>query len=319
MAVKRALITGITGQDGSYLAELLLGLDYEVHGLYRSAEATEQSPAIRRHHGAIQEYDVVAQCIAEVSPHECYHLAAETFIGAGAANEAATLHTNVGGTWNVLAAVREHAPECRVFFPGSAEMFGAAETAPQDENTPLRPRNVYGVSKVAGYHLMRVYREQHGLFACCGILYNHESPRRSPQFVTKKIVDAAVRIKAGVETRLLLGNLDAVRDWGHARDYVRAMWSMLQAEAPDDYVVATGVGHTVREFVEAAFDAVNSNWRAYVHCVPEFWRPNEAVPLVGNASKARNLLGWRPEVGFTDLVREMVAATSTDLGERASL
>jgi GDPmannose 4,6-dehydratase len=314
MAGRVALITGISGQDGSYLVELLLTQGYEVHGLLRPGERAVANT--RAYEADLSDAEAIRTIVATVKPDECYHLAAQTFV---LGEEFPTIRTNVNGTLHVLEALRHVTPKCRVFFAGSSEMFGEPESAPQDETTPLRPRNVYGVSKVAGYHLMRVYREQHGLFACCGILYNHESPRRSPQFVTKKIVDAAVRIKAGVETRLLLGNLDAVRDWGHARDYVRAMWSMLQAEAPDDYVVATGVGHTVREFVETAFDAVNSNWRAYVHCVPEFWRPNEAVPLVGNASKARNLLGWQPEVGFADLVREMVAASSIDLAGRASL
>ena len=185
-------------------------------------------------------------------------------------------------------------------------MFGDTEVSPQDENTPMRPRNVYGVSKVAAYQLMRVYRQQHGLFACCGYLYNHESPRRGPHFVTRKITRAAARIKLGKESELRLGNLDAVRDWGHARDYVRAMWLMLQQDTPDDYVVATGQGHTVQEFVGAAFDAVGLDWRPYVKVAPEFFRPAEKIPFIGTATKAQGKLGWGPKTAFTELVAEMV-------------
>jgi GDP-mannose 4,6-dehydratase len=319
MAVKRALITGITGQDGSYLTELLLGLNYELHGLYRSAEAPAQSPAIRRHHGAIEKYDAVAECVREVSPHECYHLAAQTFIGAGATNEAATLHTNVNGTWNVLAALREHAPECRLFVAGSSEMFGDVAQCPQAEDTPLQPNTIYGVSKVAGYHLMRYYRDTHGMHASCGILYNHESPRRRSHFVTRKVTTAAAAIKAGRQREVRLGNLDDVRDWGHAKDFVRAMWLMLQQDRPDDYVLATGVLHSVRELVRETFASVGLRWEDHVVVDPAYFRPPKPVPLAGDPAKARRQLGWRTEYDFASLIREMVEHDIREQGGEGKL
>jgi GDPmannose 4,6-dehydratase len=283
----RALITGIAGQDGSYLAELLRSEGYDIQGM----------------EGNVQDPVAVTRAVVSARPDECYHLAAQTFV---MGEELSTVRTNVDGTLHVLEALRREAPECRLFLAGSSEMFGDVDVSPQDESTPFRPRNVYGVSKVAAYHLMRVYREQHGLFACCGILYNHESPRRGPQFVTRKITQAAARIKLGQQTELQLGNLDSVRDWGHARDYVRAMWSMLQQETPDDYVIATGQARTVLDFVRAAFDGVGLDWRQHVQVTPEFFRPAEKVPFVGRATKARERLGWTPETSFTELVTEMV-------------
>ena len=287
MAGRTALISGVSGQDGSYLSELLLAKGYTVHGIDRPEPDLEDTAAIRR-------------VVREVAPDEFYHLGAQTFV---MGEEQSTVRVNVVGTLNVLEALRHEAPACRLFFAGSAEMFGEPEVSPQDETTPMKPRNVYGVTKLAGYQLMRVYREQHGMFACCGILYNHESPRRGPHFVTRKITRAAARIKLGLETELRLGNLDAVRDWGHARDYVRAMWLMLQHSDPDDYVIATGQGRTVREFVEAAFTAAGLNWQSYVRVDPAFFRPAEKVPLVGCAAKARENLSWTPETPFADLVR----------------
>jgi GDPmannose 4,6-dehydratase len=271
---------------------LLLAKGYRVHGIDRPEPDLEDTAAIRR-------------VVRETAPDEFYHLGAQTFV---LGEEQSTVRVNVLGTLNVLEALRHEAPACRLFFAGSAEMFGEPETSPQDENTPMKPRNVYGVTKLAGYQLMRVYREQHGLFACCGILYNHESPRRGPHFVTRKITRAAARIKLGLETELRLGNLDAVRDWGHARDYVRAMWLMLQHAEPDDYVIATGQGRTVREFVEAAFTAAGLDWQSYVRIDPAFFRPAETIPLIGSAAKARSKLGWTPETPFADLVRTMVEA-----------
>jgi GDPmannose 4,6-dehydratase len=216
------------------------------------------------------------------------------------------LEVNTAGIHRLLTAVRVHKPECRVFFASSSEMFGAARQSPQDETTPVSPRSFYGITKVAAYHLLRYYRETHGLHASCGILYNHESPRRGPNFVTRKIVRAAARIRAGQQRELRLGNLDSVRDWGHAKDYVSAMWLMTQQREPDDYVIATGEGRTVRDFVEAAFRIAGVDWQRYVVVDPAFYRPLEACPLVGNASKARLRLGWRPEVSFNAMVQEMV-------------
>jgi GDPmannose 4,6-dehydratase len=289
MPARVALITGMSGQDGSYLSEHLLSHGYEVHG-----------PAFD-----VTDAAAVRSAVTSLQPDECYHLAAQTVVNG---EELATVQVNVSGTLHILEALRREQPGCRLFLAGSSEMFGNVNVSPQNESTPFRPRNVYGVSKVAAWQLMRVYREQHGLFTCCGILYNHESPRRGEQFVTRKITRAAARIKQGRQSELTLGNLDAVRDWGHARDYVRAMWQMLQQPAPDDYVVATGLGRTVREFVQAAFDAVGLEWERYVHVAPEFYRPLEAVPFIGDAAKARQSLGWSPETTLEELVGEMVAA-----------
>ena len=295
MAARVALITGISGQDGSYLQEHLLSQGYEVHG-----------PTFD-----VTDAGAVRSAIGHIRPDECYHLAAQTVVNG---EELSTVQVNVSGTLHVLEALRRERPECRLFLAGSSEMFGKVEVSPQSEATPFRPRNVYGVSKLAAWQLMRVYREQHGLFACCGILYNHESPRRGEQFVTRKITRAAAGIKLGQQSELALGNLDAVRDWGHARDYVRAMWLMLQQPEPEDYVLATGHGRTVRDFVQAAFAAVDLDWSRYVRVAPEFYRPLEDVPFVGDAEKARRLLGWSPETTLEELVAEMVASDLQSYG-----
>ena len=294
-AARVALITGISGQDGSYLQEHLLSHGYEVHG-----------PTFD-----VTDAGAVRSAIGHIRPDECYHLAAQTVVNG---EELSTVQVNVSGTLHVLEALRRERPECRLFLAGSSEMFGKVEVSPQSEATPFRPRNVYGVSKLAAWQLMRVYREQHGLFACCGILYNHESPRRGEQFVTRKITRAAARIKLGQQSELALGNLDAVRDWGHARDYVRAMWLMLQQPEPEDYVLATGHGRTVRDFVQAAFAAVDLDWSRYVRVAPEYYRPLEDVPFIGDAEKARRLLGWNPETTLEELVAEMVASDLQSYG-----
>lgn len=307
MGSRTALITGITGQDGSFLAEYLQARGYSLHGLFRPGEpmtAGLQAGPIERHEADLTDSEAVSRAFAGARPDECYHLAAQTFVGD---NEHATVRANIEGTLNVLDGIRREAPGCRLFLAGSSEMFGSPESSPQDENTPFRPRNVYGVTKVAAWQLMDVYRQQHGLFGCCGILYNHESPRRPVHFVTRKITHGAAQIRNGKQTELRLGNLDAVRDWGHARDYVRAMWLMLQQPAPDDYVIATGEPRTVRQFVEAAFRAAGLEWEPYVRVDPQFFRPAEKVPLVGCAAKARQKLGWVPETSFTELLNEMVA------------
>jgi GDPmannose 4,6-dehydratase len=301
---RTALITGISGQDGWYLAELLAGKGYRVHGMYRPGEPPGR-PDVCRQEADLEDEDSIVRAVRDSSPDELYHLGGRSFV---LGEELATLRVNVTGTLHVLEALRFHAPQCRLFFAGSAEMFGEPATTPQDENTPMRPRNVYGVTKVAGYHLMRVYREHHGQYACCGILYNHESPRRAPEFVTRKITRAAARIKLGLETELRLGNLDAVRDWGDARDYVRAMWLMLQQPKPDDYVIATGQGRTVRDFVEAAFTAVGLDWKQYVRMDPSFYRPAEKISLIGCAARARTKLGWTSQTTFDQVVHGMVQA-----------
>jgi GDPmannose 4,6-dehydratase len=302
MTRKSALITGITGQDGWYLSDELKTHGYTVHGVLRPGERTDDERFIA-HYAELTDAAGVRNAVAAAAPDECYHLGAQTLV---AGEELATFHVNANGTLHVLQALRAEAPSCRLFVAGSSEMFGDPEAAPQDENTPFRPRNVYGASKVAACDLLRVYRRQHGLYACCGILYNHESPRRGPQFVTRKITLAVSRIRAGIQKELRLGNLDARRDWGHARDYVRAMRLMLQQPEPDDFVIATGETHSVRDFTEAAFRAAGLDWRGYVQVDPAYYRPAERVPLTGNPAKARELLRWSPELSFTALVEEMV-------------
>jgi len=315
---KKALITGIAGQDGSYLAELLLEKGYEVHGIVRrvAIEDTEHKLKNIRHllqkvHLHVASLDNVLSLIKvvkDVAPDECYHLAASSFVSYSFEDEISILNNNVDSTHYLLAAIREFAPHCRVYFAGSSEMFGNAQVSPQDESTPFNPRSIYGISKVAGYHLVKNYRSQYGMFACTGILYNHESPRRGYEFVTRKIITAAVNIKLGSPKPLVLGNLDAFRDWGYAPDYVRAMWLMLQAEAPDDYVVASGETHSVRDFVDTAFSSLGLDHRKYVQNDPQLFRPTEKVPLCGNPAKAVAKLGWSRTLSFNEIIRTMIDA-----------
>ena len=316
MPQRRALITGITGQDGSYLSELLLAKGYEVHGIVRRVALEDPEnrlnrlEAVRRqlklHAGSLESYASLHQVVGKVMPDECYHLAAQSFVSNSFDDEFSTLHSNINGTHYLLAVLKNLAPECRFYFAGSSEMFGKAEEVPQTERTRFHPRSTYGISKVAGFELTRNYREAYQLHASSGILFNHESPRRGFEFVTRKITAGAARIAAGRATELRLGNLEAKRDWGHAREYVEAMWLMLQQDAPDDYVVATGETHSVREFVEMAFGFLELDYNRYVVPDPDLYRPSEVNVLQGDASKAHRVLGWRHNTGFTDLVREMV-------------
>jgi len=320
MAKKRALITGITGQDGSYLAEFLLERDYEVHGTVRRVAFEDQARRLERirhlldrvtlHPASLESYASLHRAIGAARPEECYHLAAQSFVAESFEDEFSTMNVNVNGTHFLLAAVREAVPECRVYFAGSSEMFGQADESPQTESTRFHPRSCYGISKVAGYHLSRNYREAYGTFAACGILFNHESPRRGREFVTRKITTAVARIRRGLERKLRLGRLDAQRDWGHAREYVHAMWAMLQRPEPRDYVIATGVTHSVRDFAAAAFAAADLDWEQYVEVDPSLYRPAEVTALRGDASRAHRELNWRATVGFDQLVAEMV---ETDL------
>src|SRR3989441_1613929 len=243
-----------------------------------------------------------------VKPHECYHLAAQSFVAYSFEDEFSTLNANINGTHHVLAALRDCAPDCRFYFAASSEMFGKVAQMPQNELTPFHPRSAYGISKVAGFHLTRNYREAYGVKASSGILYNHESPRRGFEFVTRKITSHAARIKLGLAKELRLGNLESRRDWGHAREYVRAMWLMLQQDEPEDYVIATGEQHSVREFAELAFVHLGLDYRDHVVVDPQFQRPAEVETLLGDASKARKKLGWKYGVTFKELVREMVEA-----------
>jgi len=314
--MKRALITGITGQDGSYLAEHLLAQGYEVHGLIRPGSGAKDDPSfwriqpvrdqVKLHTGNLEETGNLENLIRSIQPRECYHLAAETFVFNSLENESAILKANTQSTHHLLLALKNHAPDCRFFFAGSSEMFGQASDAPQDENTPFNPRSIYGVSKVIGHDLIRYYREHQGLFACTGVLYNHESPRRGARFVTRKITSTAVKIKLGTESELRLGNIEAQRDWGYAGDYVAAMHAMLTADSPDDYIIATGRTHTIRDFLEQAFGELELDYEKSLVIDPEFYRPTEEVPLVGNPEKIHSRLGWEPKVSFEDMVREMV-------------
>jgi GDPmannose 4,6-dehydratase len=312
----RALITGITGQDGSYLAEHLLSLGYEVHGLVRRVALEDPERRFTRighlldritlHAASLESYPSIFSVVSRNDFDECYHLAAQSFVAESFADGFSTMNININGTHYMLAALRELRPECRFYFAGSSEMFGLVQETPQRETTPFHPRSPYGISKVAGFELTRNYREAYGMFASSGILFNHEGPRRGFEFVTRKITSTVARIKAGQATELALGNLEARRDWGHSKDYVRAMHLMLQQEVADDFVVASGESHTVREFCELAFTEAGLDYRDYVRVDERFYRPAEVESLVGDATKARTVMGWKPTYTFPELVREMV-------------
>lgn len=314
--MKRALITGITGQDGSYLAELLLEKGYEVHGIVRRVAIEDPEHRLWRilhlkdqlhlHAASLESLPSIYRVFRKVTPDECYHLAAQSFVTYSFEDEFSTLNANINGTHYMLAALHDCAPDCRFYFAASSEMFGKVAEVPQTEQTRFHPRSAYGISKVAGFHLTQNYREAYGIKASSGILYNHESPRRGFEFVTRKISSQAARIKLGLAKEVRLGNLEARRDWGHAREYVRAMWMMLQQGEPEDYVIATGEEHSVREFAEAAFSHLGLDYRNHVVVDPQFIRPAEVETLLGDATKARQKLGWSCQVKFKDLVREMV-------------
>ncbi len=313
---RRALITGITGQDGSYLAELLVSKGYEVHGIVRRIALEDPEHRLARlaavrdrlilHAASLESFASIYQAVAKIVPHECYHLAAQSFVSYSFDDEFSTLNANINGTHFLLAAVKNVAPHCRFYFAGSSEMFGKVEQVPQNEHTPFHPRSSYGISKVAGFELTRNYREAYDMYTSSGILFNHESPRRGYEFVTRKITSGLARIVAGKAKQLKLGNLDAKRDWGHAREYVQAMWLMLQQPEPDDYVIATGETHSVREFVEAAFSHAGLDYQDFVVTDADLFRPAEVNILLGDATKAKEKLGWKHKTDFTQLVHEMV-------------
>ncbi|HEX4129940.1 MAG TPA: GDP-mannose 4,6-dehydratase [Pirellulales bacterium] len=312
---KTALITGITGQDGSYLAELLLAEGCEVHGLVRRSAVDDPQRLARIWHlrdrlqlrsATIENYASVLNLLATQRYDECYHLAAQSSVPNSFADGFSTLETNIDGTHHLLEGLRLFQRECRFYFAASSEIFGRVREIPQRETTPFYPRSPYGISKVAGFELTRNYRESYGMYCASGILFNHESPRRGMEFVTRKITVGVARIKAGFDNELRLGNLEAQRDWGHAADYVRAMPMMLRQAVPDDYVIATGTRHSVREFCELAFAQVGLDYRDYVRVDERFFRPAEVDLLVGDASKAREKLGWAPHYSFSQLVEEMV-------------
>jgi len=313
---KVALITGITGQDGSYLAELLLSKGYEVHGIVRRVALEDEMHRLWRirkilknvslHSASLESYASIFKILQKIKPNEVYHLAAQSYVGYSFEDEFSTFNTNINGTHYILSAVKEFAGSVKFYFASSSEMFGKVKFSPQDETTIFHPRSSYGISKVTGFHLTKNYREAYKLHASSGILFNHESPRRGFEFVTRKITFAAARIKKGLQKKLYLGNIEAKRDWGHAKDYVQAMWLMLQQNTPDDYVVGTGKDHSVEEFAKKAFDHLNLNYKDYVVLDKNLIRPSEVETLLANYSKAKKILNWQPKISFDNLVSEMV-------------
>jgi GDPmannose 4,6-dehydratase len=313
---RKALITGISGQDGSYLTELLLSKGYEVHGLVQRSELEDPNRCLGRiagvidrvtlHAASIESFPSMFRIVQAVQPDECYHLAAQSFVSYAFDEEFAIFNVNVNGTHYILSVLKESAPQCRFYFAASSELFGRVASTPQNEQTPFHPRSPYGITKTTGFYLTTNYRENYGMFACNGILYNHESPRRGYEFVSRKISRGAAQIKLGKMKELSLGNLDSVRDWGFAGDYVDAMWRMLQKDTPDDYVIASGEPHSVRDFCEIAFARVGLDYRDFVVMDDRFYRPAEEILLVGDASKARRVLDWQPSIGFHQLVEMMV-------------
>jgi GDPmannose 4,6-dehydratase len=316
--MKKALITGINGQDGSYLAELLLAKGYEVHGIVRREAIEDSSHRLRNiahikdnltlHVGSVDNHLFIYKAIGEIKPDECYHLAASSFVSYAFDDEISVLSNNFSSTHFLLASIKELAPKCRFYFAGSSEMFGDTDTSPQDETAKFNPRSIYGISKVSGYYLVKNYRRQHDTFACAGILFNHESPRRGYEFVTRKIASAAARIFLKLDDKLELGNIEAQRDWGYSPEYVEAMWRMLNHDKADDYVIATGRLHSVRQFLDAAFSVVGLQYQDYLRINRTYFRPDEKVPLVGDYSKAQSVLGWCPKKTFEEIVEEMVFA-----------
>ena len=314
---KVALITGITGQDGSYLAELLLSKGYEVHGIVRRVALEDETHRLWRirkilkdinlHAGSLESYASLFNIILKIKPNEVYHLAAQSYVGYSFEDEFSTLNININGTHYLLSAVKEFAnSKIKFYFAGSSEMFGKVNSIPQNEDTVFNPRSSYGISKVTGYYLTKNYREAYKLHASNGILFNHESPRRGFEFVTRKISYAVARIKKGSKEKLKLGNMKAKRDWGHAKDFVEAMWLMLQRDNPGDYVVGTGEEHSVEEFAKKAFGHVGLNYKDHIILDKNLIRPSEVDTLLANYSKAKKILKWKPKISFDDLVINMV-------------
>lgn len=321
--MKKALITGITGQDGSYLADLLLEHGYEVHGIIRRVAFEDPEHRLGRirhildrlhlHPASLESFASIFSVVDKVQPDEIYHLAAQSFVSYSFEDEFSTIGTNINGTHYVLSAMKERAPRARFYFAASSEMYGNARETPQAENTAFHPRSPYGISKVAGFQLTENYRQAYNLYALSGICFNHESPRRGFEFVTRKVANTVARIKLGLAKELVLGNIDSKRDWGYAADYVEAMWLMMQQAEPDDYVIATGESHSVRELVQAAFEHVGLDPEKYLRVDEKLYRPSEIYELKGDATKARKKLGWKPTLSFDQLIRVMVESELTAL------
>ena len=314
--IKKVLITGITGQDGSYLAELLLKKNYQVHGIVRRVALEDETHRLWRirkilkkitlHSASLESYASLVRIVAKIKPDEVYHLAAQSYVVHSFEDDFSTLNTNINGTHFMLSAIKEFSPKSKFYFASSSEMFGKVRTKPQNEKTPFYPRSPYGISKVAGFELTRNYREAYNIFACSGILFNHESPRRGFEFVTRKISYSVARIKLGLQKELYLGNIDAQRDWGHAADYVVAMWKMLQQKKPEDFVIGTGKMYSVKDFAKLAFQHVGLNYKDYIKIDKKLIRPAEVDVLCAQYKKAAKILKWKPLKKFKDLVKEMV-------------
>tara|TARA_A100000164_G_C21911527_1_gene775871 strand:- start:86 stop:1069 length:984 start_codon:yes stop_codon:yes gene_type:complete len=315
---KKALITGITGQDGSYLADFLLKKNYKVHGLIRRVAAEDKTHRLWRlkdilnkitlHSASLESYASIVKIVQKLKPDEVYHLGAQSYIDYAFKDEFSTINTNINGTHYLLSAIKDFSPKTKFYFAASSEMFGKVVEIPQTEKTPFYPRSTYGISKVAGFDLTRNYREAYGLFCCSGILFNHESPRRGFEFVTRKITHSVARIKFGLQKDLKLGNMNAKRDWGHAEDYVKAMWLMLNKRNPEDYVISTGKQYSVREFAKLAFEVVDLDYKKYIKIDKKLQRPSDVQNLLGSCAKAKKVLKWKPKYSFKDLVRDMVKA-----------
>jgi len=314
---KVALITGITGQDGSYLAELLLSKGYSVHGIVRRVALEDETHRLWRirkilkdvslHSGSLESYATLFNLILKIKPDEIYHLGAQSYVGYSFEDEFSTFNMNINGTHYMLSSVKEFADKkTRFYFAASSEMFGKVKETPQNENTPFQPRSAYGISKMTGYHLVKNYREAYNLHASSGILFNHESPRRGFEFVTRKISYAAARIKKGLQKKLKLGNIKAKRDWGHAKDYVDAMWMMQQQDNGGDFVIGTGIQHSVEDFAKKAFTHVGLNYKDYIEIDQNLMRPAEVDTLLADYTKATKILKWKPKSSFDDLVINMV-------------
>ncbi len=313
---KVALITGITGQDGSYLAEFLLKKKYKVHGIIRRVALEDKTHRLWRlqkilnqiifHPASLESYASIVKIIQKVKPTEIYHLGAQSYVDYSFKDEFSTLNTNINGTHYLLSALKDFSPKSKFYFAGSSEMFGKVRRVPQNEKTPFHPRSAYGISKVTGHDLTRNYREAYNLHCSTGILFNHESPRRGFEFVTRKISHGVARIKYGLQKDLSLGNLESKRDWGHAKDYIEAMWLMVQQRKPDDFVIATNEQHSVKEFAKVAFSIVGLDYKKFIKIDKNLYRPAEVQTLLGDYSKARRVLKWKPKVSFECLVKDMV-------------
>ena len=321
--IKKVLITGITGKDGSYLAELLLKKNYQVHGIVRRVALEDETHRLWRirkilkkitlHSASLESYASLVRIVAKIKPDEVYHLAAQSYVTYSFEDDFSTLNTNINGTHFMLSAIKEFSPKSKFYFASSSEMFGKVRSIPQNEKTPFYPRSPYGISKVAGFELTRNYREAYNIFACSGILFNHESPRRGFEFVTRKISSSVARIKLGLQKELNLGNIDAQRDWGHAEDYVVAMWKMLQQKKPEDFVIGTGKMHSVKDFAKLAFQYVGLNYKDYIKIDKKLIRPAEVDVLCAQYKKAAKILKWKPLKKFKDLVNEMVDSDLSNL------